>query len=82
MNGVDFVSSIAYSMYAITSELSPAPGPTGGSSSGIQILQADTFKLQSFQTPTGSTNAKKKERKWEKCEREIERSFRFCSTLK
>jgi hypothetical protein len=40
-------------MYAITSELSPVPSPTGGASSGIQILQGDTFKLQSYQSPTG-----------------------------
>lgn len=40
-------------LYAITSQLSPVPSPSGGSSSGIQVLVTDTFKLQSFQTSTG-----------------------------
>ena len=41
------------SLYAITSQLSPVQSPTGGSSSGLQVLSTDTFKLQCFQTPTG-----------------------------
>lgn len=41
------------SLYAITSQLSPVPSISGGSSSGIQVLVTDTFKLHSYQTPTG-----------------------------
>lgn len=37
-----------YPLFAIASQLSPEP-----KSSGIEILEADTFKLYCFQTPTG-----------------------------
>eukprot|EP01116_Phalansterium_solitarium_P000353 TRINITY_DN10227_c0_g1_i1.p2 TRINITY_DN10227_c0_g1~~TRINITY_DN10227_c0_g1_i1.p2 ORF type:complete len:142 (+),score=58.60 TRINITY_DN10227_c0_g1_i1:82-507(+) len=53
MNEYLMLGSMFHSLYAITSELSPVPGPTGGSSSGMQVLESDTFRLQCFQTPTG-----------------------------
>lgn len=37
-----------YPLFAIASQLSPEP-----KSSGIEQLEADTFKLYCFQTPTG-----------------------------
>lgn len=43
-----FLASMFYPLFAIASQLSPEP-----KSSGIQILEADTFKLQCFQTLTG-----------------------------
>eukprot|EP01117_Protostelium_nocturnum_P008673 TRINITY_DN3112_c0_g2_i6.p1 TRINITY_DN3112_c0_g2~~TRINITY_DN3112_c0_g2_i6.p1 ORF type:complete len:250 (+),score=44.84 TRINITY_DN3112_c0_g2_i6:504-1253(+) len=45
--------SIFHGLFAIGSQLSPVPSPTGGPSSGIQLLQTDTFRLQAYQTPTG-----------------------------
>ena len=44
-----FLASMFYPLFAIASQLSPEP-----KSSGIEILEADTFKLQCFQTLTGS----------------------------
>lgn len=44
-----FLASMFYPLFAIASQLSPEP-----KSSGIEILEADTFKLQCFQTLTGT----------------------------
>lgn len=43
-----FLASMFYPLFAIASQLSPEP-----KSSGIEILEADTFKLHCFQTMTG-----------------------------
>lgn len=43
-----FLASMFYPLFAIASQLSPEP-----KSSGIEVLEADTFKLQCFQTLTG-----------------------------
>jgi trafficking protein particle complex subunit 4 len=43
-----FLASMFYPLFAIASQLSPEP-----KSSGIEILEADTFKLHCFQTQTG-----------------------------
>lgn len=43
-----FLASMFYPLFAIASQLSPEP-----KSSGIEILEADTFKLYCFQTLTG-----------------------------
>lgn len=43
-----FLASMFYPLFAIASQLSPEP-----KSSGIEILEADTFKLHCFQTLTG-----------------------------
>lgn len=43
-----FLASMFYPLFAIASQLSPEPR-----SSGIETLEADTFKLQCFQTLTG-----------------------------
>ncbi|XP_070498978.1 trafficking protein particle complex subunit 4-like [Chironomus tepperi] len=43
-----FLASMFYPLFAIASQLSPEP-----KSSGIQILEADTFRLHCFQTLTG-----------------------------
>lgn len=42
------LASTFHGLHAITSNLSPT-----GSSSGIEVLEAETFKLQCYQTPTG-----------------------------
>lgn len=42
------LASTFYPLFAIASQLSPEP-----KSSGIEILEADTFKLHCFQTLTG-----------------------------
>ncbi len=39
-----------YSLFAIASQLSPEM-----KSSGIEVLEADTFRLHCFQTLTGNT---------------------------
>jgi len=44
-----FLASMFYQLFAIASQLSPEPR-----SSGIETLEADTFKLQCFQTLTGN----------------------------
>lgn len=44
-----FLASMFYPLFAIASQLSPEP-----KSSGIEILEADTFKLHCFQTLTGN----------------------------
>jgi len=44
-----FLASMFYPLFAIASQLSPEPR-----SSGIETLEADTFKLQCFQTLTGT----------------------------
>jgi len=44
-----FLASMFYPLFAIASQLSPEP-----KSSGIEILEADTFKLNCFQTLTGN----------------------------
>jgi len=51
LSGNDYLrlASTFHGLHAITGNLSPS-----GSSSGIEILEADTFKLQCFQTPTGT----------------------------
>lgn len=46
-----FLASMFYPLFAIASQLSPEP-----KSSGIEILEADTFKLHCFQTLTGIPN--------------------------
>lgn len=46
-----FLASMFYPLFAIASQLSPEP-----KSSGIEILEADTFKLQCFQTLTGNAS--------------------------
>lgn len=38
-----------YSVHAITSKISPVPG-----SSGIEMLETDTFRIHCFQTLTGT----------------------------
>lgn len=43
-----FLASMFYPLFAIASQLSPEP-----KSSGIEVLEADTFKLHCFQTMTG-----------------------------
>lgn len=43
-----FLASMFYPLFAIASQLSPEP-----KSSGIEVLEADTFKLHCFQTLTG-----------------------------
>lgn len=43
-----FLASMFYPLFAIASQLSPEPR-----SSGIEILEADTFRLYCFQTLTG-----------------------------
>lgn len=43
-----FLASMFYPLFAIASQLSPEP-----KSSGIEILEADTFRLYCFQTLTG-----------------------------
>lgn len=43
-----FLASMFYPLFAIASQLSPEP-----KCSGIEILEADTFKLHCFQTLTG-----------------------------
>jgi hypothetical protein len=43
-----FLASMFYPLFAIASQLSPEPR-----SSGIEILEADTFRLHCFQTLTG-----------------------------
>lgn len=44
-----FLASMFYPLFAIASQLSPEP-----KSSGIEILETDTFKLHCFQTLTGN----------------------------
>ncbi|XP_060522111.1 trafficking protein particle complex subunit 4 [Cylas formicarius] len=43
-----FLASMFYPLFAMASQLSPEP-----KSSGIEVLEADTFRLQCFQTLTG-----------------------------
>lgn len=43
-----FLASMFYPLFAIASQLSPEP-----KCSGIEVLEADTFKLHCFQTITG-----------------------------
>lgn len=43
-----FLASMFYPLFAIASQLSPQPR-----TSGIQVLEADTFRLHCFQTLTG-----------------------------
>ncbi|XP_014247543.1 trafficking protein particle complex subunit 4 [Cimex lectularius] len=43
-----FLASMFYPLFALASQLSPEP-----KSSGIEVLEADTFKLECFQTLTG-----------------------------
>jgi hypothetical protein len=54
MNDYLRLGSTFHGLYAITSQLSPAASTNGGSSSGLQILQTDTFRLQCLQTSTGT----------------------------
>mmetsp|Transcript_1207 Transcript_1207/g.2629 ORF Transcript_1207/g.2629 Transcript_1207/m.2629 type:complete len:135 (-) Transcript_1207:128-532(-) len=42
------LASTFHSMHAIAGRLTPAGAPTG-----IETVEADTFRLQCFQTPTG-----------------------------
>lgn len=43
-----FLASMFYPLFAIASQLSPEP-----KSSGIEVLESDTFKMHCFQTLTG-----------------------------
>lgn len=43
-----FLASMFYPLFAIASQLSPEP-----KTSGIEVLEADTFRLNCFQTLTG-----------------------------
>lgn len=43
-----FLASMFYPLFAIASQLSPEP-----KSSGIEVLEADTFRLHCYQTLTG-----------------------------
>uniref|UniRef100_A0A0P4Y645 Trafficking protein particle complex subunit n=1 Tax=Daphnia magna TaxID=35525 RepID=A0A0P4Y645_9CRUS len=47
-----FLASMFYPLFAIASQLSPEI-----KSSGIEVLEADTFKLHCFQTLTGILNS-------------------------
>jgi hypothetical protein len=47
-----FLASMFYPLFAIASQLSPEPR-----SSGIEVMEADTFKLHCFQTLTGTLRA-------------------------
>eukprot|EP00741_Cyanophora_paradoxa_P016592 tig00020930_g16022.t1 len=44
------LASTLHSFIAISAQISPVTG-----SSGIEVLEADTFKLHCFATPTGTT---------------------------
>lgn len=46
------IASMFYPLFAIASQLSPEI-----KSSGIEVLEADTFKLHCFQTLTGILNS-------------------------
>lgn len=46
-----FLASMFYPLFAIAIQLSPEP-----KSSGIETLEADTFKLHCFQTLTGTVH--------------------------
>lgn len=46
-----FLASMFYPLFAIASQLSPE-----AKSSGIEVLEADTFKLHCFQTLTGKSS--------------------------
>jgi hypothetical protein len=48
-----FLGSMFYPLYAIASQISPEPH-----SSGIQTLEAETFKLHCLQTLTGKSQLK------------------------
>jgi len=54
MNDYLRLGSTFHGLYAITAQLSPVKAQIGSSSSGIETIQTDTFKLQCFQTPTGT----------------------------
>lgn len=43
-----YLASMFYPLFAIASQLSPEP-----KSSGIEVLEADTFRMNCFQTLTG-----------------------------
>mmetsp|Transcript_40328 Transcript_40328/g.114172 ORF Transcript_40328/g.114172 Transcript_40328/m.114172 type:complete len:138 (-) Transcript_40328:791-1204(-) len=43
------IASMWHSLHAIASQLSPIPGCTG-----IQVLEAETFNLHCYQTPTST----------------------------
>lgn len=43
-----YLASMFYPLFAIASQLSPEP-----KSSGIEVLEADTFRMHCFQTLTG-----------------------------
>lgn len=43
-----FLASMFYPLFALASQLSPEP-----KSSGIEVLETDTFRLHCFQTLTG-----------------------------
>lgn len=45
-----FLASMFYPLFAFASQLSPEP-----KSSGIEILEADTFRLHCFQSLTGNS---------------------------
>jgi len=49
-----FLASMFYPLFAIAIQLSPEP-----KTSGIEVLEADTFKLHCFQTLTGKLTKNK-----------------------
>jgi len=54
LNSNDYLilASTFHSIHAIASRISPLDGP----SSGIETIEAETFKMNCFQTPTGKTS--------------------------
>lgn len=51
LNSNDYLilASTFHSIHAIASRISPVPG-----SSGVETIEADTFKMTCLQTPTGA----------------------------
>ena len=44
------LASTFHSIHAIASRISPVPG-----SSGVEVIEAESFKMSCLQTPTGSS---------------------------
>lgn len=45
------LASTFHSIHAIASRISPVPG-----SSGVEVIEAESFKMSCLQTPTGSSS--------------------------